>query len=235
MKPRRLLRAVAVLIQIIGILVLRPWVRLCFQMRVRRARGVPDGVCVFAANHRSFADPSTIAMWHRTPLSFFARSNLWDVLPIRILLNIFVGIPVERDNPGMSSMKGAIERLRAGIPVLVFPEGTRTRSGRLGPFLDGPALFARRAGVPLVPVYLHRSEGMWPLGALAPRPWGPRMEIRFGNPICAPAGLDTRAQDAWVMRRLHLWMQAQERELQGRPRAQPSHTPSRQSATLSPA
>jgi 1-acyl-sn-glycerol-3-phosphate acyltransferase len=228
-------RGLAVLIQAIGILMLRPWVLLCFQMRVRRARGLPEGACVYASNHRSFADPSTIAMWSRIPVAFFARSSLWDILPIRIMLDIFAGIPVERENPGMSSMKGAIERLRAGIPVLVFPEGTRTRNGRLGPLRDGPALFARRAGVPLVPVFLHRSEAMWPRGALLPRPWGARMEIRFGRPISAPAGLDPRAQDAWVMRRLGLWMLAQERELQGRPSSQPSHTPTRQSATLSPA
>lgn len=201
------------LIQALGILILRPLVRTTFQVRVRRAPGQPEGACVLAANHRSFFDPPFIGMWRRQPLSYFARASLWQVPFFRLMLGIMYGIPVERENPGVSSMKGAVERLRQGIPVLVFPEGTRTRTGRVGRLRDGPALFARRAGVPVVPVYVHRTEFCWPRGAVVPRLWGGRIEIRFGRPLTPPAHLPPREQDAWVTRRLQRWMEVQEADL----------------------
>ncbi len=201
------------MIQAVGMLILRPLVLFTFRVRVRKAQGQPEGACVYAANHRSFFDPPFVGMWQREPMSYFARADLWRNPVLRLILAVMYGIPVERDNPGLSSMKGAVERLRQGIPVLVFPEGTRTRDGRVGRMRDGPALFARRAGVPIVPVYLHRTERCWPRGALVPRLWGAPMEIRFGTPIRPPAGLDSRAQDAWVTLRLQRWMECQERDL----------------------
>ncbi len=200
-------------IQAMGVLILRPWTRLCFRNHVRYAAPLSHP-CVFASNHRSFADPPFVAMCSSQPIAFFARANLWRAPVLRQMLNAFYGIPVERENPSISSMKGAIERLRSGISVLVFPEGTRTKNGCLSKLRDGPALFARRGGVPLIPVYVHRSEAIWPRGAILPRLCGKRTEIRFGKPISAPPGLEPRAADAWVTRQLDLWMHQQERELQ---------------------
>jgi 1-acyl-sn-glycerol-3-phosphate acyltransferase len=200
---------------VLGHLLLRPWLRFCFRAEARRAGPRIQGAVVYAANHRSFLDPPFVGAWSDVPVAYFARASLWKNPFFRLLLDLFSGIPVERENPGMSSMKGAIERLKSGVPVLVFPEGTRTRSGRLGGFKDGPALFARRAGVPLVPVYLHRGEGCWPREAVLPRLVGGRIEIRFGRPLVAPAGLPPRQQDAWMTRQLTAWMRRQERELLG--------------------
>lgn len=206
------------IIQALGIVLLRPWLRLCFRITVHRVRDLPPPPCLFASNHRSFADPPFVATWLAEPIGFFARADLWQIPFIRQMLDLFYGIPVERENPGLSSMKGAVARLRSGVSVMVFPEGTRTRTGRLGTLRDGPALFSRRAGVPLVPVYIHRSEAVWPRGALLPRLCGPRVEVRFGTPIVPPPGLEPRAADAWVTRRLEAWMLLQERRLKGPPR-----------------
>ena len=199
----------------LGHLILRPWTRFFCRIRVRRSRHFPDGACVLASNHRSYSDPGLIGMWQARPISYFARDNLWEKPVIAFFLNAMYGIPIDRANPGISSMKGAVDRLRRGIPVLVFPEGTRTRNGRLSPLHEGPALFARRAGVPLVPVYLFRSEALWPRDVKLPRLYLHHLEIRFGSPIIPPSTLDPRAQDTWVSQRLTAWMQRQERELLG--------------------
>jgi len=211
-------------VQLLGILVLRPWVRFCFRCRVRLPSTPLPVPCVFAANHRSFFDPPFVGMWHHQPLSYFARSDLWKHAPIRFMLGVMYGIPIDRENPGVSSMKGAIERLRQGISVLVFPEGTRTRSGRVGQMHEGPPLFARRAGVPVVPVYIHHSERVWPRHALMPNLCGGPIEIRFGRPLAPPPGLSPRLTDAWVAARLQAWILAQERVLLGRA---PSNAPVR--------
>lgn len=203
------------IVQALGIALLRPWLRLCFRITVRRSRNLPPSPCLFACNHRSFADPPYMATWLAEPISFFARADLWKIPFIRQMLDFFHSIPVERENPGLSSMKGAIARLRSGVSVMVFPEGTRTRTGRLGKFRDGPALFSRRAGVPLVPVYLHRTDAIWPRGSLFPRLCGPKVEVCFGSPIIPPTGMDPREADVWVTRRLQAWMMIQERRLCG--------------------
>jgi 1-acyl-sn-glycerol-3-phosphate acyltransferase len=200
---------------LIGYFVLRPWLAFFLRGRVRRSRGMPDGACVLACNHRSFADPGLVGMCMRRPIAYFARADLWNYPVIAFFLKAMFGIPVDRENPGLSSMKGAVERLRRGIAVLVFPEGTRTKDGRLGTMREGPALFARRAGVPIVPVYLVRSEVLWPRGKKIPRLIAKGVEVRFGTPLVPPTDLEPRAQDAWISRRLQVWMEAQERGLLG--------------------
>ncbi len=194
---------------------IKSWLRCCYRVTVRSAAPLPQGGVLYACNHRAFLDPPMAAIWGRMPVCYFARANLWKNPLIGKVLDIFSGIPVDRDNPGASSMKGAIERLKAGKQVLVFPEGTRTRDGRLGRLKDGPALFARRAGVPVIPVYVWRTELCWPRASVMPNPFGPRLEIRYGRPLVPPADLPPRAQDRWVMLRLTAWMRLQERQLLG--------------------
>ncbi len=189
------------------------WLLCCYRVTVRSAAPLPRGPVLFACNHRSFLDPPMAAIWSRVPVCYFARASLWKNPLIGKVLDIFSGIPVDRDNPGASSMKGAIERLKAGKQVLVFPEGTRTRTGAMSRFKDGPALFARRAAVPVIPVYVWRTEHCWPRERALPNPFGSRLEVRYGRPLVAPADLPPRAQDRWVMLRLEAWMRKQERSL----------------------
>jgi len=194
---------------------IRYWLLICYRVTVRKPGPLSHGPVLYACNHRAFLDPPMAAIWGKVPVCYFARASLWKNPIIGRVLDIFSGIPVDRDNPGPSSMKGAIERLKAGKQVLVFPEGTRTRSGRLGRFKDGPALLARRAGVPVVPVYVWRTESCWPRASPLPRPFGSRLEVRYGRALVPPAGLPPREQDRWVMRRLEAWMRLQERQLMG--------------------
>lgn len=199
----------------LGVLVLRPFLRFSFRARVRFAGEMPAGGFIMACNHRSFLDPSMAAMWLDRPISFFARASLWKIPVVRQFLNAFGGLPIERDAPQMQIMRQTVEWLRAGRRILVFPEGTRTRSGRLGPMRDGAAMFARRAGVPVVPVYIHNSEGVWPRGMPTPLLAGERTEIRYGRPIYPPEHLPARQRDAVVTEYLRRWMARQERELRG--------------------
>jgi|GEM_PF-2207177 1-acyl-sn-glycerol-3-phosphate acyltransferase len=210
---------------LIGHILLRPLTTFFYRVRVRRSHAPVTSPFVLACNHRSFLDPPMVGMCQLRPISYFARASLWKNHFVAFFLQIMYGIPIDRDAPGLTSMKGAIDKLRQGISVLVFPEGTRTKDGRLQEFRDGPALFARRANVPIVPVYMHRTERALPRSSSMPRPFASRLEVRIGSPIIAPADLDPRAKDAWISRRLYLWMLFQERRLLGPRRPAPAPAP----------
>lgn len=202
---------------ILGTLIVMPLMRFLYRFRVERAAGWDRSrPCVLAANHRSFLDPPAVAAWTRRPISFFARASLWKVPGIRQFLDLLGGIPIDRKAPALAQMKLTVDWLKAGRRILIFPEGTRTKTGRVGRLRSGPALFARRARVPLVPIYLHRTETGWPRGWLFLSPHG-KVRVRVGSPVPVPPQLRGKEADEWQTRYIQRWMERQERELQGRP------------------
>ena len=78
--------------------------------------------------------------------------------------------PIQREGIGASGMKETLRRLRAGGIVTLFPEGTRSPDGELGPLKSGIAVLVTRAGVPVVPVGLAGMFEVWPRPALGARP-----------------------------------------------------------------
>jgi 1-acyl-sn-glycerol-3-phosphate acyltransferase len=196
---------------------LRMFARFCWQPRIRwvdRAAALRE-VCLYACNHRSFLDPPLVGMFISRTTSYFARRSLWKVPIVREVLNGVGGVPVDRDAPGLASIRDAVTALVAGRNMLIFPEGTRTKTGRLGEMREGPAMIARRAGVPVVPVYVHNTERGWKPGRPLPSLDAPGIEVRFGRPIRVPARIPPRERDRWMTTYLRRWMERQERDLVG--------------------
>jgi 1-acyl-sn-glycerol-3-phosphate acyltransferase len=122
-------------------------------------------VAVYASNHLSYMD--TPAIFSSLPFQFriVARSSLWGVPFIGWHLNRSGQIPVNVSNPraSVSSLSGGVKTLKEGMPLFIFPEGGRSRSGHLSPFLNGPAFMAIRARVPLVPMALTGTYELLPM------------------------------------------------------------------------
>jgi 1-acyl-sn-glycerol-3-phosphate acyltransferase len=165
-------------------------------------RNVPSsGGVLLVSNHVSFLDVFFLAIPLRRPLSYVARSTLF--IPV---LGWFIrsvgGFPIQREGIGASGMKETLRRLRAGGIVALFPEGTRSHDGRLGPLKPGIAALATRVGVPVVPVGLAGVFEVWPRSRLFPIPHPIR--IHYGPPILPDelAGLDTDAVTALIRARM---------------------------------
>jgi len=140
-------------------------------------------VAVYASNHTSYMD--TPVIFAALPFQFriLAKKELWPIAFIGWYLDRSGQIPIDTANPHatMSSLGVGVKALRTGMPLFVFPEGGRTTTGALKPFLSGAAYLAIRAQVPLVPIALHGVFDLLPIHTRHLYP-GP-LTLTAGEPI----------------------------------------------------
>jgi 1-acyl-sn-glycerol-3-phosphate acyltransferase len=112
-----------------------------------------------------------------------AKKELWSLPFIGWYLNRSGQIPIDTENPRttLSSLGAGVKALRSGMPLFVFPEGSRTPNGDLQAFLSGAAFLAIRAQVPLIPVAL---SGVYDLLPIHTRHFYPgELVLSVGTPI----------------------------------------------------
>jgi 1-acyl-sn-glycerol-3-phosphate acyltransferase len=151
----------------------RVWARVCVKISgspliVQGAENLhKHPVAVYAANHTSYMD--TTVVFSALPFQFriLAKKELWSLPFIGWYLNRSGQIPIDTENPraALSSLSAGVKALRMGMPLFVFPEGSRTPNGDLKAFLSGAAFLAIRAQVPLVPVALSGVYDLLPMHA----------------------------------------------------------------------
>lgn len=138
--------------------------------------------CVYIANHESNVDIWALVRILPAPTRFVAKQSLFRVPVLGWCLTTGGFIPIDRANRGraIQSLRAAAKKIRGGRPVLLFPEGTRSRDGGLQPFKKGPFHLALQAGVPVVPVAISGSHRVMPPRSVRVRP-GP-IRVRFLPP-----------------------------------------------------
>ncbi len=174
-----------------------------YGIRVRGRHHVPPtGGALVLSNHQSHYDPILIGLACDRRLNYVARSTLFRFAPFRWLINSLDAIPIEREGLGLAGLKETLRRLKRGEMVLLFPEGTRTRTGEVGELKPGFSALARRAGVPLIPVAIDGAFDAWP--RTRRWPWVARIEIQFGEPLLphVAAALSDRELVAEIDRRI---------------------------------
>jgi 1-acyl-sn-glycerol-3-phosphate acyltransferase len=123
-------------------------------VQVKGIERIPEGTCIFAANHTSSADaPAVVGAIPRRIAILLKRSLFgWPIIGQAFHLAHF--IPVDRFNrdSAIESVEKATASLRNGQSFLIYPEGTRSPDGRLQEFKKGAAVMAIKSGVPVVPV-----------------------------------------------------------------------------------
>lgn len=125
-------------------------------------RNVPrTGGVILAVNHASYLDPVVVGCGLTRPVHFMARRTLFR-WPFGVLIRALNAFPVEQGRSDSKALREYIDRVKAGHAVLLFPEGTRTRDGRLGPIQPGVGMLATRTGAPIVPTYVRGTFRAWP-------------------------------------------------------------------------
>ena len=177
-----------------GQLTFRLLFRTCHGMRVEGLEHVPDqGSCLIACNHQSYLDPPLMAaaIPHRQ-VFFMAKQELFAVPLLGPFLRACGCFSVDRGSGDHRAVDLATELLQQGRLVGIYPEGTRSKDGKLRSGRAGAAVLALRTGAPLVPAAVFNTEAAMRRRLL---PGGPPMAIRFGPPMTfAPEAEPSRAR-----------------------------------------
>ncbi|MFQ3662198.1 MAG: lysophospholipid acyltransferase family protein [Chloroflexaceae bacterium] len=148
-----------------------------------------EGACIIAANHCSHAD--TAVVFASLPpharkrfVAAAAQDYFFQGGPQQFASRVlFNAIPVARDRRGgQDPLRHAARALREGYVLLLFPEGTRSPDGTIGPFRAGIGkLIAEFPGTPVIPTCIEGTRRVMPKGKLIPRPF--KVHVSFGEPM----------------------------------------------------
>lgn len=158
------------------------------------------GAWILAANHISHFDPLLIGIAAPQKIDWMGMIELFRIPVLAGWLRAIDTFPVDRENLDRQAVRTAIERLRAGRAVGMFPEGgirDGARSAIEGaPLRPGVASLARMTGAPVIPCVVMGSDRIYAMNHL----WRPGRRlpvwIAFGEPLAAPAGLERIAARA---------------------------------------
>lgn len=166
-----------------------PLARAIWRPTVEGLQNVPArGPVILASNHLSFADSVVIPVAAPRRVVFLAKEEYFTTPGpkgrlSRAWFTALGMVPVSRDDTrsALESLETALEVLRRGHALGLYPEGTRSRDGRLYRGRTGVAQLALTSGAPVVPVGLHGTERLQPVGNRVPRL--AKVTVRFGEPI----------------------------------------------------
>jgi 1-acyl-sn-glycerol-3-phosphate acyltransferase len=190
--------------------------RIIYRPRVTGLENIPArGPVILASNHLSFVDSMVIPMVVPRRVAFLAKSDYFTGTGVKGTLsrwwfNGFGMVPVDRDDSraAQASLDKALEILGEGGAFGIYPEGTRSRDGRLYRGRTGVAFLAMTSGAPVVPVALAGTEKLQPVGTTLPRI--AKVTVQFGAPIDfdgrydeVPAGRARREATDEVMAAIH--------------------------------
>ncbi|HEX5450777.1 MAG TPA: lysophospholipid acyltransferase family protein [Candidatus Limnocylindrales bacterium] len=174
---------------------------------VEGAERVPDAPSVIlASNHLSIMDPPILSVVLeralRRQVRYMAKAEALTYPIVGPMLLAYGGFGVRRGAADREAYRMALAVLAAGDWLGVAPEGTRSRTAKLGEPKPGVATLALRSGAPVLPVAISGSEKLWPIGARLPR-FFQTVVVRIGEAY-RPAEVAQAAESAGADRRAAL-------------------------------
>jgi 1-acyl-sn-glycerol-3-phosphate acyltransferase len=153
-----------------------------FRWEIYNAERVPlQGGVIIAPNHASFLDPPMVGSALHRSINYLGRASLFRYPGIGWLLRQWNSVPVDRNGGGAAGLKAILERLLADGAIILFPEGTRTKDGKLQPARSGIGLIVIKSEAPVVPVRVFGTYECYN------RKWKFHMPIRlavkYGQPM----------------------------------------------------
>lgn len=139
------------------------------KIEVFKKKELPKGIYIFMSNHQSQLDiPVLEKVLEPYNIRFLAKKSLFKIPFFGWGIKALGYVPVEREDPreGLKSVLACIERVKKGVSLVIFPEGTRSATGELLPFKLGGFLIPLRSKISVVPVTILGTREILPKGSL---------------------------------------------------------------------
>ncbi|HID32121.1 MAG TPA: 1-acyl-sn-glycerol-3-phosphate acyltransferase [bacterium (Candidatus Stahlbacteria)] len=160
-------------------LIATPLARFLFGLKIFGLENIPSGPVIFASNHISLLDPPVLGYAVHREVYFVAKEELFRIRRFfTYLIRYFNAVSIRRDGD-IRALKRILNLLKDRNSVIIFPEGTRSKTDELLPFLPGIGLIAMKSRIPVVPVFIRNTNA--PLFDIFTRK--KRIVVRFGRPI----------------------------------------------------
>ncbi len=154
------------------------------RIEVEGQENVPmDTPVIFACNHASQVDILVLYQALPVPFRFVVKEELFRIPVLGFSMRAAGYIPIDRSGgkKAVKSLQRAAKQIKEGASIVIFPEGTRTRNGRLQEFKAGAFMLAMKSGCPILPVAISGTFSILPKGSIWARPG--RIKVRIGTPI----------------------------------------------------
>lgn len=150
-----------------------------FRYKIIGIENIPtNGGVVIASNHISLWDPPVVGAGLDRPVNFMAKEELFAFGPLRWIITIMKAFPVKRGAADRGAIRHAINLLKNGEILGLFPEGTRSKTGELGKPEAGVGMIVLKAGVPIIPAAIIGTNRVFKDGNILPQ-----FIIKYGKPI----------------------------------------------------
>jgi len=140
-----------------------------------------DSAFIVASNHLSNLDPFLIGLSLQRRTSYMAKDVLFQNRILRWMLQSVEAFPVRRESADVWALRETLRRLKRGMSIVMFPEGTRKASTANKKIQSGIGFLAVKGNVPVIPVYIDGSDKVLPPGAKFPK--RNHITILFGKPL----------------------------------------------------
>ena len=163
-----------------------------------RANVPRTGGLLIIANHISDFDPVALQYGCPRPIHYMAKQELFEDRRIAGLMRFFNAFPVRQGEPDKAALRHAIDLLRAGECVGIFPEGKLSETDELLPLQPGVDLIARSAGVPVLACVIRGTNGLVPHGKLSFQKNSAQIALEFKSPYCFALHEDAATVIEWM-------------------------------------
>jgi 1-acyl-sn-glycerol-3-phosphate acyltransferase len=175
--------------------------RAYFGLELSGIENIPaSGPLIVTPNHQTYADPALVTIPVRRRVYYMAWDRLFDIPVFSWLIRRLRAFPVRIDSADPLSMREAVRLLAAGHVLMIFPEGERTRTGKVERFKLGAFRLAATLRVPVLPVTIAGGHEVWPLGRGLPRRG--RILITYHPPLEPDPALEPRRAAADLAQRV---------------------------------